>query len=121
MSTATRVQPEVGMGATYSIGGDSYPYTIVSVVNGKDGQPSIIEVRACDYQAAADSNFYGQQKYTYTEREGGPVKAWKWDAKNNCWRSVTKRENGRLVWSGPARGAGHLSVGERRAKFDPHF
>jgi len=121
MSTATRIQPEVGMGATYSIGSDSYPYTVVSVVLGKDGQPSIIKVRGCDYRATADSNYYGRQEYTYTEREDAPAETWKWDAKNTRWRRAMKNHNGRLVWSGPARGAGHLYIGERRAKSDPSF
>ena len=119
MSTETRTKPEVGMGATYSIGSDSYPYTVVSVGLGKDGQPSTVEVRGCDYRATANSNFYGNQEYTYTEREGAAVEVWKWDAKNDRWRRTTKNDNGRQVWAGPARGSGHLYIGERRARFNP--
>ena len=121
MSTETRIQPEVGMGATYGIGGDRYPYTIVSVVPGKSGQPEKIVVRSNDYLATEKSEFYGRQEYTYTEREDAPTETWKWDAKNARWRRITMNENGRMVWAGPARGAGSLFIGERIARFDPSF
>ena len=121
MSNATRTQPEVGMGATYGIGSDSYPYTIVSVELDKAGQPVKIKVRGCDYRATPNSNYYGNQEYTYTEREDAPVETWKWDAKNTKWRRTTTNESGRVVWAGPARGAGSLFVGERRARQNPSF
>lgn len=30
-----KIKPEIGMGATLQIGSDSYPYTIISIVNDK--------------------------------------------------------------------------------------
>jgi len=99
------VVPVVGMPATVGIGSDSYPYTVTEVsASGKS-----ITIQRNTYKAAADSNYYGQQKYEYGELQGEP----------EVW---TLRTDGRWRRKGTTKGSGYyLTLGVRRAYSDPHF
>jgi hypothetical protein len=104
--TATQTQPEVGMGVTFGIGSDCYPYTVLEVVNSKT-----IRVQSDDYKALPDSEYFGNQKYEYRRNHQGSI------------TTLTLRKNGRWVRKGESmRGAsGYWSIGTRRYYSDPHF
>lgn len=121
MAGQTFVQPEVGMGATENVGSDRYPYTVTKVTTSKTGVVTI-EVRRCNHHAEPDSNYYGEQKYTYTEREDDMSRdIWKWDARSSQWRRLVEgREGGPLVYACAARYGSRLHLGARRYYSDPH-
>lgn len=102
---------EVGSGATYGVGSDCYPYTVVEIINEKK-----VVVQADKYEADKDNgyDYYGNQVYKYfTDQNGGR-------------KIVTLRKNGMWlpVGSVVSRGgcyANGFSLGFRRAYQDPSF
>lgn len=100
------VVPVVGMPATVGIGSDSYPYTVTAVsASGKS-----ITLQRNRYKAAADSNYFGQQKYEYSDEYQGEAEVW------------TLRTDGKWRRKGTEKGSGYyLCLGFRRAHSDPHF
>lgn len=122
MSGQTFTQPEVGMGVTEGVGSDCYPYTITKVTTSKSGVVTI-ELRRCDAKATADSDYYGKQEYTYSEREDDMWRdTWRWDARSESWRRlVEKYEGGPLVYSCPPRRGSRIHLGSRRYYQNPSF
>lgn len=95
--------PKVGDPATYGIGSDSYPYTIVSVsASGKT-----ITARRDQSIAAEGHDYYGSQKYNYFANPNAQPE------------KFTLRKCGSFRPSGSS--CGYLSVGHRRHYSDPHF
>ena len=95
----------VGMGATYCVGSDCYPYTVVEVINQKK-----IVVTSDMYKATDKSEYYGSQDYTYTSNPDGHRMV------------LTLRKNGRWIPQGsPMRGSCGFTIGYRRAYRDPSF
>jgi hypothetical protein len=98
---------EVGMGATKSVGSDSYPYTIIKVTsNGNE-----IHAQRDNSTPTEDSEYYGTQSYTYIQDPNSEVEIF------------TLRKNGYFVKKG--RPLNHywdsLSLGIRRYYRDPSF
>lgn len=60
--------PEVGMGATMSVGSDRYAYTIVEV--SESGKTIIIQAD----DAVNKGDYYGVQDWVYTPNPRGPVR-----------------------------------------------
>lgn len=95
--------PTVGMGATFGIGSDAYPYTVVEVIS-----PREVVVTADSYQNECT---YPDQRYKFTTNLDGQRK------------TLTFRWNGKW-WPKDrlyTRQAGTWSVGERRCYSDPSF
>ena len=101
------VIPEVGMGASYGAGSDSYPATIVEVSPDK----KTIWVTSDSSTPTKDSDFYNGQSYTYETN---------WDAERTCY---TLRKNGSWIRKGQPMKAYWCSIGigVRRKHIDPHF
>jgi len=98
---------EVGMGATKSVGSDSYPYTITKVTsNGNE-----IHAQRDNSTPTEDSEYYGTQSYTYSQDPNSKVEIF------------TLRKNGYFVKKG--KPLNHywdsLSLGIRRYYRDPSF
>lgn len=99
------MKPEVGMGATYGINGDAYPYTIVEVISDR-----LIVVQEDQARATKDSDYYGTQRHVYVPDPNGKR------------LRISLRKNGRWIQVGQAlRGWGTFHIGKRRARTDPHF
>lgn len=96
--------PEVGMGATAGYGGDSYPYTIVSV--SKSGRQ--IEVQRDEATYIGPERKYGDE----------PNKEdWKYTPIPDSHKYTVKL-NRKGKWVGVG---GYCGLGYRRYRQDPHF
>jgi DNA-binding beta-propeller fold protein YncE len=103
--TMNTVTPEVGMGVTYRIGSDCYPYSIIAVSASK----KTIFVTRDDFRLVSGSEETGNAVYKYTTRTDlGPD-------------VVTLRKDGRWRLQGEKKGSGIYVIGERRAYNDPSF
>lgn len=103
MSENTMPKPEVGMGASYGAGSDSYPATIVKVsASGKT-----LWIEADDYKFNPKAKEH-EDKYLYTRRPG------------TAQRKYTLRQDGYFHEVGARRG-GTLGIGFRRFYQDPSF
>lgn len=96
--------PQVGMGATESVGSDRYPYTVILVVS-----PKKIVVRRDDFCRTDRNGMSESQTYEFTQTVEGPE------------TTLTLRRNGRWVSEGTAMKDGHWFIGERQAYQDPCF
>ena len=94
----------VGDGATYHIGSDSYPFTIVEIKHKKR-----VILRRDNYIRVDKNGWGGEQVYEYIEDRNGEL------------FEVSLRKDG--VWrrKGDVRGGGRYSLGNRRAYQDPNF
>lgn len=95
-----------GDGATYSIGSDRYPATVVGWKEFQSG-PNAGEIREITVQMDKYSAVSGQWpdlEYAYTRNPDGRLLTFR------------RNKNGRFV-SGPS----YLHVGDRRYYNDPHF
>lgn len=93
---------QVGQGATYSIGSDRYPYTVVQVVSDRK-----IVVQRDDYRRTDTNGFSESQTYEYTPNP-------------NAGKTVlTKRKNGRWHEQGQSMNSGGYHIGSRQAYQDP--
>lgn len=103
---ANDIKPEIGMGATYCLGSDRYPYTITYV----NGPGTVIEVQADEFKRTDSNGPYTEsQDYEYTPNpNGGKMR-------------VSKRNNGRWVRVGDEKNSCGFWIGNRRAYRDPHF
>ena len=100
------VEPVVGMPATIGIGSDSYP-ALVTRVSDSGKTISVVKVR---YKPTPGHNYFGNQKYEYSEEPEGAEQVW------------TFRKNGRWYPKGSSVRSGYgLCLGFRRAYSDPHF
>lgn len=103
-------KPEVGDGATESVGSDCYPYTVVKV---SESGKTIWLQRDSFRRADSNGPFTESQSYVYERCPEAPL------------RKATLRKDGRYRMagqssSGSMRGC-TVSVGHRRAYMDPHF
>lgn len=121
----TKLDIFVGMGATYSIGSDSYPLTVVAV-EGVKGKRKI----TCtydNYRATKNSDYYGHQSYLYTSttlEEGRKQYFQEKDCLHqgdnflNSYRPAHLNQvSGRLN----KVNYGCIHLGEKEAHKDPHF
>ena len=104
MSTQTITPPEVGMGATYSIGSDCYPYTVMEVRS-----PKTIVVQEDKARPTKNHHPHGNQSFLFEPNSEGEK------------RVFTLRKNGGWYENGQPMGHGRLRVGERHKHIDPHF
>ena len=95
--------PVVGMGATESVGSDSYPYTIIEV----SPSEKTIVVQQDIAKPDVGHEYFGAQKYVYTPNV---------DANK---RTYTLRKNGRWYQKGESMGYMPLCIGHRRYYSDP--
>ncbi len=100
-----RIEPEIGMGATYSLGSDKYPFTIVAVSPSK----RTIFVTEDTAKLVSGTEQDGSAKYEYTARMDVPQEVF------------TLRKNGRYHRKGDSTKGGCMTVGHRRRYNDPHF
>jgi hypothetical protein len=98
------VKPEVGMGATYSVGSDRYPFTVVEIINDKT-----IVVQGDNYRRTDDNGLSESQEYEFTPNKDGPK------------RVLTFRSNGRWVEKKDKQNAPGYRLGHRSAYQDPCF
>ena len=94
--------PTIGMGCTYSIGGDAYPATIIEV------SPSGHRIKIqMDKAVVTSSKGMGQEVYEITRDTDGRIEEYTRRKKGNY------KEKGHFV--------GHLTIGKRYARRDPHL
>jgi len=95
---------KVGQGATYSIGSDRYPYTVIEV-----SSPTRVVVQADYYRRTDNNGFSESQTYEYTHNPSA------------FQTIVTRRKDG--VWrkKGDTKGGGRFSLHGRNAYQDPSF
>lgn len=97
----TVLSVKVGDGATYGYGSDCYPATVVKVsASGKT-----VVVQDDHHTPTADSNYFGNQSYTYSPNPNGATMTARWSEKRKCFVA-----NGTRV-----------HVGHRRYYQDPSF
>jgi hypothetical protein len=107
MSDKEPIVPVKGMGASSSNNGDSYPYTVVEVINAKT-----IRVTADDYKVKTPSPYSeGPKDCEFTTN---------WDELGTIY---TKRKNGRWIMKGSSLDAWWLSIslGGRYYSQNPHI
>ena len=68
MAQSKTVLPIIGMGVTFGIGGDSYPYTVVAVAD----DYSWMDITSDSYTAAPGCEYYGNQTYMYSSNMNDP-------------------------------------------------
>lgn len=101
-----RIEPEVGMAATISVGSDSYPATIVEVSSNR----KTIKVQKDDAVRTDTNGFSESQTYEYSRN----IFAHK--------DTFTLRKNGRWIRKGFDMNSGTpIWIGHRRKYWDPSF
>lgn len=95
---------KVGDGATYYIGSDRYPFTIIEIVSDKKVILQRDHYRRIDNNGLSENQTYEYFPNSYAERI-----------------VVTKRKNGRWYKQGESMGAGQYSLGVRRAYQNPSY
>jgi hypothetical protein len=100
----------VGLGATYSIGSDRYPYTVISVEHKKDGSIKSVALQADKYVRTDKNGQSEAQEYEFSRNTKAKIVF------------ITMRKNGRFVEEGkPLNEPGRWTIGEREAYQDPSF
>jgi len=94
----------VGDGATYHIGSDKYPYTVVGIMTAK-------RLRVCrDHAVRTDKNGLSEiQTWEYSSNEN-----------SNCY-VITLRKNGFWYRMGESSKGGFFTIGKREMYQDPSF
>jgi hypothetical protein len=107
LKTLKKEIPLVGMGATQSVGSDSYPFTIVEVGESIE----YIVIQQDDAKPTDIHDYYGKQDYTY---HANP---------NAKKEKLTLRKNGYYVAEGEliSRYFRRLLLGTKRKYSDPSF
>lgn len=98
---------KVGMGATYGIGSDRYPFTVVEVLS-----ETRVVVQADRYKRIDKNGLSELQEYEYTPDPEA------------CRTIVTRRKQGDdYVWrkQGDGKGGGYFGFHGRHAYIDPSF
>jgi hypothetical protein len=98
----------VGVGVTYYIGGDAYPYVVVEA----DPKRKSIVIARVEYHVVSGSEQTGDAVYAFGEKRG-----------NQTWvisPSRKKADAGKSYWRFQG-GVGVYIVGEMHAKRDPSF
>lgn len=105
----TAIVPEVGMGASYGAGSDSYPATIVSV--SKSGKSLEIVEDSVLVTGEWNEGEYSPETFVTMADPEAPR------------RTYTLRKNGRWILKGQPITAYYmaLSIGRRSYRQDPHF
>lgn len=98
-------QINVGDGATFYVGSDRYPYTVVGVLS-----PKRLQVRR-DFAKRIDHNgaFSESQTWEYAPNDRAEVEV------------ISLRKNGRWYNKGSSMRGGFFSIGTRSMYQDPHF
>lgn len=104
-----KVNPEVGMGATYLCGSDRYAGTIIEVMTNKQGQINGF-VWQQDKAVRADKNGYSEDQTYHYEPNPDAAK-----------QIITLRKNGRWVEKGQDQKSFAYAVGVKRQYSDPCF
>lgn len=109
MQTATQkpvptyTETQVGDHATYLIGSDRYPVTVVAVHrNGRS-----LDVQFDTATPNGGHSYYGHQRYMITRNPKGRIERFNWKP---TWGMYTQ-----------PRGCGHLSLGTWSSYSDPSF
>jgi hypothetical protein len=104
ITNEVEIEPVVGMGVTYSIGSDRYPFSIIKVINHRT---LIIQK---DSFTRKDTNGLSEiQEYEYTPNV------------NSEQITITKRKDGCWRQKKSSSSYGIYTVGTRRAYMDPCF
>ena len=123
---------KVNQPATYSIGSDSYPLTVIEV-KGEVGKRQVT-LRGCNATATKNSDYYNHQRYLYTENpygelhyikeqhlirkiEGCDDEFFKQEPREIYRECAKNPRTGRLVLAS----CGTITVGVRNKHRDPHF
>ena len=123
---------KVNQSATYSIGSDCYPLTVIEV-KGEVGKRQVT-LRGCNATPTKNSDYYNRQRYLYTENpygdlyyikeqhlirkvEGCDVELFERDPLEIYRLCAKNSETGRLVLAS----CGTITVGVRDRQSDPHF
>lgn len=103
------VQPVVGMGATITIGSDSYAATIIGIYkNGRE-----VEVQRDTAKIVSGSRLDGTAEYIYEKNPLYPMEVY----------TMRKTKHG-VLWSPrgvSSRHGPHLTIGVRESYYDPSF
>ncbi len=105
----TTITPEIGMGASFGAGSDSYPATIVEI--SKSGKMLWIQQDEVIVTGEWAQGEYEAKTYSTMPNT---------EAARICY---TLRKNGRWIMKGQPITAWYcaLSIGQRRYRQDPHF
>lgn len=95
---------KVGQGATFHIGSDRYPYTVVEVCS-----PTRVVLQADNYRRIDKNGFSEDQTYEYTPNSDAALTV------------VTRRSDGIWRKQGDTKGGGSFSFHDRKAYQDPSF
>ena len=109
MKPAQDGQPYVGMAATFIVGSDCYPGTIVAVTHNKDG---IVTKLSAQYDSSSiTGGDWPNYQYEYERNPKGDI------------RHYTLRKNGIFKQKGWALRSpgGRIGLGYRRKYLDPSF
>lgn len=101
----TPVVPEVGMGATYCIGSDSYSYTVIEVSASKRR----IKIQS-DRSTRVDNNGQSESQQYIHERDP-----------NGRIEEYSLRQDGSWRRKGDDHRTGYVLLGSRRSYGDPSF
>jgi len=96
---------KVGDGATYQIGSDRYPYTVVEILTGKR-----IVVQRDDAVRTDKNGFSEIQTWEYSTNESASKEIITL-RKNNLWYKM----------GSPGKGSGFFTIGRRAMYQDPSF
>lgn len=120
----------VGQPATYGIGSDSYPLTVIEV-KGEVGKRQVT-LRSCNSTPTKNHDYYNNQKYLYTENPDGSLYYIKEQHLVNRYEgseflNETPRETYKCCGINPETGrlnvqsCGRITIGVRSKYMDPSF
>ena len=70
---------EIGTGATYSVGSDRYPATVVAKT------AKTVTVQSDDFRAGEGHNYFGAQNWICTPNPNRPKTVLRWSEKRQRW------------------------------------
>lgn len=104
MTSKTHTEAKVGAQATYCIGSDRYPLTVVAVHRGG----LEIEAQYDEAKAAEGHNYFGDQKWHISRDETGHTERFTWKRSLGCYAPK-------------GDGSGRLHLGRWEFYQDPSF
>lgn len=93
---------KVGDGATFGIGSDRYPYSVVEV----NATGTVLVIQCDNFTGGAAHDYFGDQKWVFSPNKNGDKKTIKW-------------HRGKWIISGDKSGG--INIGKRDAYQDPSF
>tara|TARA_R100000654_G_scaffold54185_1_gene80374 strand:- start:181 stop:546 length:366 start_codon:yes stop_codon:yes gene_type:complete len=105
----------IGQSATYSIGGDSYPYTVVNYENG------VVTLQSDKTQPTGNHDYYNNQSYLITSDTNGRKKSYKqysYYGEQRWFEVFLNQKTGR--WNKESHPS-FLHFGKKVFKQDPNF